>query len=287
MQSDGSVTCPELWGVPPTRDAWQKKKEFRDCDTFDEAVAKRIATIRSHSGEPGWWAGYQQNPSVNELATFTDDNIDDAKDYQRGIGAGEAGDYVALSLDPALGGGNALTAAVHGVDLLTVLDQKVTYNLARVEDILNGIEEFARLYFPQILIVERDSFQKSLAGDLRLAALSARYGFHVLPHTTTRNKADPLLGVASMASSFILKEVRLPWGDELARSRMDALVGQLRAWRPTVATKLLTQDAVMSLWFNWRYWTENKMARGDGDMHSSWNRGGTPYAPTPYATVTV
>jgi hypothetical protein len=118
-----------------------------------------------------------------------------------------------------------------------------------------------------------------------LEELSHRYGFQIVPHTTSKAKADPILGVASMASDFIRGDLSLPWMDDFSRSRMEPLVQQLRAWRPDIPARLLKQDAVMSLWFNWRYWKENLLARAQHT--NAWNRGGTPYEPTPYMPVTA
>jgi hypothetical protein len=137
-------------------------------------------------------------------------------------------------------------------------------------------------YQPSVLIIERDAQQKHFIGDERLERMQREYGFQVVPHTTSRNKADPILGVASMAGAFLRNEIVIPWGDEFTRDRMGTLIAQLRAWRANVPTRLLIQDGVMSLWFNWRNWMENRIERGVNDLHSEWHQNALPYEPTPY-----
>ena len=277
VQPTGEITCPEMWGLHP--------EDYETREEFIEKVQARIDKTRAQNGEAAWWASYQQAPHTNQLATFTTDMIDGVKDFDRRVAKGEVGDYVALSLDPTLGGGNALTACNHKIDKLEIMDQRIDYGFSRTEDILAGVEDFCVRYFPIVLVVERDAFQKSLVNDSRLADISRRYGLSIVPHTTSRNKADPILGVASMAGDFIAENVSIPWGDEFSRKRMEPLTAQLRAWRPDVNARMLKQDGVMSLWFNWRYWKENLMARGQ-DL-TIWNRGGTPYKPTGYSPIST
>ncbi len=159
----------------------------------------------------------------------------------------------AIGLDPALGGGNAMTVAELG-DKLTILDCRTDYGLSRTEEQLDLIQGFVVKYSPSIVIVEFDSQQKGLGNDERLRAMSMRHGFTIRPHLTRQKKMDEVFGVASMDQSFKKGEIRIPWGDQATIDRMTPLVTQLRAWRPDIKTKHLTQDLVMSLWFVWLYW---------------------------------
>jgi hypothetical protein len=146
--------------------------------------------------------------------------------------------------------------------------------LARTEDILNRIEEFAIRYGPQDLVVEINAFQRGLGRDDRMESLSGKYGFRVHEHTTTRNKLDPVLGVGSMATSFLHNEISFPWADELTQSKLEPLLKELTAWRPNIPARLLTQDMVMSLWFGWLFWmTRKRVMRQD---QTDWKRPGVP-----------
>ena len=175
---------------------------------------------------------------------------------------------VVTGVDPALGGGFALLTADLG-DKLTILDCSVTYDLSKTEEQLFLIENCARVYRPNLLIVEFDAQQKGLGNDDRLRDISHRYAFNIRPHTTRNNKADAIFGVASMDQSFKTGEIRIPWGDDTTRNRMGPLVNQLRAWRPDIKTKNLTQDCVMSLWFVWRYWRQ-MLKQHEPDAAPAW-----------------
>lgn len=215
--------------------------------------------IRKQSGEDIWWSAYQQNPRANELATFDENMIEASKDHKRNVGKIEAAGVVALGLDPALGGGNAITVAQYGLNELHLLDYEIRHNLARVEDILLRVEDYARRYKPVYVIVETNAMQKGLARDERMLDLARTYGFKLIEHQTGREKTDAvLIGIPAMAGSFLRREVRVPWGTSVAQARMMPLINELLSWRPNIAPKLLKQDGVMSLWFVWKHWMESK-----------------------------
>lgn len=102
-------------------------------------------------------------------------------------------------------------------------------------------------------------------------------GFRIIPHTTSRNKSDPVMGVASMAGSFIRGEVSIPNGNAYVQDRFQPLQHQLRSWRPNVSGKMLTQDTVMALWFGWRRWMDFKKV----DLGAAnWRMSALPWKPT-------
>lgn len=137
---------------------------------------------------------------------------------------------------------------------LTVLDARTDYDLSQTEEILANLLEFVKLYRPSIVTVEFDAQQKGLGNDDRLRAMGELWGFTVRPHYTRGQKLDEIFGVASMDQSFKKGEVRIPYGDQRSKDRMQPLLNQLRAWRPDIKTKNLVQDLVMALWFVWRHW---------------------------------
>lgn len=158
------------------------------------------------------------------------------------------------SLDPALGGGNAMVAAEMG-ESLVVLDARVDYGLARTEQQLELIATFARAYRPSLFVLEVNAQQKGLGNDERLEVMAALYGFRVVAHRTGWNKNhDAVFSVASMDHDFRDGKIRIPFGDDYSRGRMTPLLEQLRSWRPDVPAKRLTQDLVMALWFCWLQW---------------------------------
>lgn len=261
----GDPICPEWW----ENDIGMSAREY-------------LELIRSQVGDEVWWSSYMQRPHENALATFTDEMVEDARDLDRPITRARNHRVpIVGSLDPALGGQNALIIAAHHADRLEILDLDSESGLARTEQIYAKIADMSMSYGVQTWVIEQDSLQKGMVNDDRLRTLGRELGFRVVPHTTARRKSDPIMGVAAMAGSFLRKEVELPFGDNFARSKMELLATELRAWRPNVSGKLLRQDLVMALWFNWKYWRE-LMPTGGPNSTSAWNRQGLPWSPSGY-----
>ena len=269
----GELTCPDIWVEDPD--------EYETRDDLIAAAQKLVATTRKQITEPIWEASYQQNPQAEGLATFTDTAIGKSKNSKRTIGPAPRSAFVVLSLDPALDGGNSLTACEHLPTKLKILDAQIDYGLARNEAILQRVETFALNYRPQLLIVEADAQQKGLVADERLDEMARKLGFTVLPHITSGKKLNNPLAVAAMATSFARGEIDLPWADTNCQERFAELVSQLRKWRPNVPTKLLRQDAVMSLWFNWHHWTKTRKDMESVNLLEAVKLTALPYPPTP------
>jgi hypothetical protein len=167
---------------------------------------------------------------------------------------------VVLGIDPAMGGGHATIAAELKDETLTILDCSTEYNFARTEQQLESIQRYASIYNPSVVIIEYDAQQKGLGNDERLDRLAQHYGFRVEPHITRMVKLDTTFGVAAMDQSFARGQIRIPYADPATRMKMEPLIHQLRAWRPDIPTKRLTQDLVMALWFVHLFWQRNKRA---------------------------
>jgi hypothetical protein len=191
---------------------------------------------------------------------------------------------IELGFDPALGGRTGLVAC-HLGDKLTILDARSDVGLQRVEEELEAIEDFVVKYKPSTVTVEIDSQQKGFANDERLRMMGLRYGFAIRSHTTRGKKRDETFGVAAMDKHFRKGTIRIPWGDQRSIDKMTPLVTQLRAWRPDIATKHLTQDLVMALWFVVLHWEQmlGKHENPPPAWRPSW-LGDTPYTP---GTLTV
>lgn len=252
--------CPELWDI--------------------HALAKR----RKQVGEDVWWRNYQQKPRAAGDATWTQELIELSKDRLRIVGTKPNHRLRIAGLDPALGGGNAITVCGGDADRLEVVDSFVDYKLTRTEQILQRIEEVARRYAITDLVVEIAAFQRSLANDQRLIDMARRYRFRIHPHSTGFNKIDESLGVASMATSFRYGELTLPWGNpELAERRLHPLVDELLSWRSDVPTRQLRQDLVMSLWFAWLWWMERRRILNVNI--EQWNREALPWQGSVHSLV--
>jgi hypothetical protein len=245
--------------------------------------------MRRNVGEDAWWRNYMQQPRNAGDATFLPEYVERCKNRLRKIGDGPArseGDPEGenwLSLDPALGGGNALTA-IHAGRRLTILDQIQDTGLSRTEQILDRVLDMTIRYRPTLVIIEKNAFQRGLARDDRLISMANNYGFRVVEHQTDANKRDETFGVASMAQDFARELIDMPWSDDpITRARMEALCAELEAWRPDVPTRKIRQDRVMSLWFAWLRWRQRQVATRATSQPIKLNTGG--FQRTPYRKV--
>ena len=271
-------------GAPYSPEWWVDGAEaYEDRSEMVRDATLALAKIRSQVGEEVWAASYQQRPRSAGVQSFSETSIEGARDKTLIVGT-TTGGYLVASLDPALGGGNALGVCEHGAEKLTVVDADYRFGLGRTEEILDGIANTADRYHFQVLRVEANAFQKGLGNDDRLRALAQTYGFIIEPHQTQANKHDPVLGVAAMASSMRRGEIIIPAGDPESIERMAKLVTQLRDWRPNIPTKLLRQDLVMMLWFNWLAWREHLQTLQAGRKRWSTKKR-VPYSPTKPASL--
>ncbi len=243
---------------------------------------EELAEVRKIVQEKIWWTTYQQKPQFASNATFSDDLVEKSKDWSRKIGRIKPGEPTLLSIDPGLDpGATAIVALQYGSDYIDVIDAEKHTDFSQQEQILDLIESYAIRYNPQHVIIETVAFQRALERDDRLQALGRKYGFLTHPHNTNKNKADPVMGVAAMASSFIREEITFPYEGgvgSISAARMDPVLAELLAWRPNIPTKLLVQDFVMALWFGWRYLIEQR--HGMGIATDAWSRKSMPWQPT-------
>lgn len=263
--------------VPTVPEAWAERSEYPTQEAFLEAAKVNLAQIRRQVGEDVWWSSYQQSPRQSTLASFSGEMIDNAKDHERAIAPAPPGTLVYLSLDPSMAGTVALLAAAFHRDRLEILDLVTIDHPGSLDPVFTHLRQFGGRYHPTGLIVEINAFQKSLITNSDLRRIATEYGFWMRPHTTGTNKADPTLGVAAMASSFLSAQVRIPYADDHARARMAPLLFELETWRPNIPTRLLKQDTVMALWFAWRHWQEWRQTVRDDTVRPasrpSWLRG--------------
>ena len=227
--------CP----AKPTWDAWSL-----------QSLAQRRQLVK----EEIWTRTYMQMNYTPKDATFTEDMLDKAKD--RNLKVGETrGTYRILSVDPALDSGIcAFLTASCAEDDLWLGDLITSRTIRRYEDIYAQIASIAARFRPNVVVVEQNNFQKGMLQDDRLIALSKRFGFKVQGHVTNRNKHDPVMGVAMMASAFTDDELHIPWADQTAVETFGPMLDELRAWTPSKRGSQQKMDTVMTLWFAWLQW---------------------------------
>ncbi len=256
LDEHGNSYCPEMW----PNDALERKRMI--------------------VGEEGWLTAYMMQPQAAGATTFTEADLDLARDSTLHYGTRDP-EVVSLTiagLDPALGGGNAIVVAQTTSTQFRVLAAQVDYGLARNEDIFAVIRSMCRHRFTE-MVVEKNSQQRGIARDDRLRELAKQFGFRITEHETGKNKWDFAYGVGAMAGSFIKGEIRFPDATPACRRAMEHLRTELLAWRPNVDPKLLRQDLVMALWFTWLGWMRKRKRQASEGEDRSWRVGGTPWKP--------
>lgn len=244
-----------------------------------------LERLRRKVGEDAWSRNYMQKPRASGLGTFTVDIIDRCLNPERGIDDPLPDNGpIYIGLDPALGGVNCLTAwQVTSRKLYLVAIQEDT-GFGRNEQIMDALERMV-LRMQALggnvtdVVIETMNFQRGLARDERLQEMAARYGFATREHLTGVNKYDADIGVPSMSSTFIKKEIDLPWkSDERTREQVGQFREQHLRWKPGIKGNVLRQDMVMSEWFVWILWMSrrrNHLAAG-----TSFKSQGLPWTPT-------
>jgi hypothetical protein len=165
-----------------------------------------------------------------------------------------------LGIDPAMVGFTAL--CVYTFDRRSgrrwVIDVKVMKGPTPTQ-LREMIERLVDQYRPMEVVVEANGFQTYLAKDPLVTKMLASRGVVMRPHYThSRNKLDPVYGVGSMAPLFgslaLVEHQKQHQKDNLISlpgsnsPGMKVLIDQLVSWDPDVATRKLTQDAVMAMW---------------------------------------
>ncbi len=226
---------------------------------FSETDLKRVEHV---VGPEAWSRQYMQEPVSTRGQTFTTKMVDDAKDHTRGITDGAdpnaPGMFRIASLDPALAGHAVFRVAGFDYNRLYLLDGANREGLARYEEMWDEIDRLSAKWHPQIWIIEGNAVQSGIARSDTIQDLARKHGFSIVSHQTGRNKQDEVIGVASMAGSFLRGEISIPWGTAEAEQEFAQLCSELQAWRPDVPTKLLRQDEVMALWFLHLHWQKMK-----------------------------
>jgi len=242
--------------------------------------------IKRKVGPDAWSRSYMQDPRSSGLGTFNADIVDRCFNPERPFfhdrlpGTGP----IYIGLDPALGGVNCLMAWQMQNDKMWLVDMQEDVNLSRNEDIMDRLEMMilrlmARGGRITDVVVETMNFQRGLARDQRFMELGEKYGFAKREHLTNNNKYDSDIGVASMVTSFIMRQVDIPYAaDERTRDVADNFKHQLLRWRPGIKGNILRQDQVMAMWFVWILWQSRRRAHPEAG--TTFRSGGLPWKPT-------
>ena len=209
-------------------------------------------------GEDLFESMYQQNPLRDSRRLARHDwlygNSDlghlGCIDVDRIVGEGTREDSPlrtvrALSIDPSPTRYAGLVVAdvpredsgIFRCDVLELRREKMS-----VRDMLENIDRCIALYNPDYFIFEQVAAQRWFLQDREMERIRQR--LTVLPHTTNRNKADPTLGVESLALDFEFGRIRFPYGDAESKQMSELLFDEARTW-----PQGMTDDLLMALWF--------------------------------------
>lgn len=242
--------------------------------TYPAWDGPRCAGVRDSKPSAIWSLVYQQM-TVSEDSTFHPVAVNASVDGRRRAGPlkagawghprnGPEGMYVIGSIDPAASGD--AFALIYAVDPTSkkryVLNAWVKNNTP-MSWYLDLMQRETPEYGVHEWVIESQAYSNWLIYDERVTAWAANSGVRVTPHYTSRNKQDPLMGVASLASLFgSLRRINegagrtVHNGDcliSLPRQEdsegVKALIEQLIAWQPNVRGNSLKQDGPMALWF--------------------------------------
>ena len=238
---------------------------------------EELEKTRKVVGEEAWSRQYMQEPVSKRSQTFTPSMIELCLDKTRGIDPqNPPGIYRLAALDPALAGHSVFRVAAYDAERMYLLDGRNEEGLARYEDMWDIIENLTIKWRPQVWIIEGNAIQGGIAKSDRMVHMGEKYGFGIVAHQTGRNKMDDIIGVASMAGSFLRKEINIPDGDNESRDCFRQLRAELEAWRPDIPTKMLRQDEVMCLWFLHLHWQRMKTNLAS-QINRHMNIGGLPW----------
>lgn len=233
----------------------------------EKYTMENLERTRRKVGESAWARNYMQQPLASSQAVFDNMMLDAAKDELTNVFGTEPlmgqGDRFLCMCDPSIGGRNVWMVAKITDTLFTPVWVEVNSNLNNYDDIIAILQRLLRIYTGNgavcaAVIIEAMAFQKGMLEDRRLIELQAQYGFEAIPHTTGRNKADPVIGVPAMPGSFRRGEISIPWGGEETQAMFEELTGELRRWRVAKRGTELVQDIVMAFWFGWMWWDQNR-----------------------------
>lgn len=251
--------------LPPPGVEWLWPERYSEYD---------YAALRYRVKEAAWARNYMQYPEAASKMTFPEEVTSMMHDDQRSVIADPellAGGNllpVVLSLDPSIGGGNAVGAWGLRPDRMELLHCRLDYDLTNYGQVFDLLDEYCWRFSTTTskvieIVIEDKAFQKGLLRDDRLVEMQNRWGFRAVPNTTGREKTDPDIGVPAMPESIRRGEITIPWADDVSREVCRPLLDHLHIWRPGVNGVKLPQDMTMMMWFAWRRWR----AQRDTPLH--------------------
>lgn len=272
----GESLDPSTW-----RTLWPKSTS--PFDTSDDAVdengmytmfdGEKANEIRARSSAQVWSMVYQQSP-MSDDSVFKPTAVYGSMNRMRKPGpltAGAAGHprtgsdgmYTIASMDPAMAGDTfVLVGKVDRTKKRRYIEQAFVQTRPTPEWIREIIKTVTVQFGVNEWVIESNAFQLFLTKDPEITNFLQQRGVRLVPHHTSKNKADPDFGVSSLEPLFgTIDElehsgrkvhaknnlIELP--DAEYSKGIKALVEQLLTWEPGIHGSKLKQDGPMALWF--------------------------------------
>jgi hypothetical protein len=236
----------EIW---PDAEAGIEAKVLWPAKWSYEALMERYAD----QGSALFEAMFQQNPLpegerlCQRKWIYGDDQFPGCLDHLRDAGhfAPDLKQRVrVMSLDPSPTRYAALIVAdlewSRGAFECHVIE--IVRSKMNVRDMLFHIERCVDTYAPSYFVFEQNAAQRWFLTDPQMESMRRRVS--VLPHTTGRNKGDPVLGIESLAVDFEFGRIKLPYGDAEAKAQSQHLIDEALTY-----PQAQTDDVLMALWF--------------------------------------
>lgn len=195
---------------------------------------------------------FQQNPLPDDAKLVHPSWWEDCRDHDRAGGVGyrkPVGEQWlpisrVLSLDPSPRRFNGLVIAdvVFDREKFTAAILETDSFQGNLHDIIERLEDKLTRYRPDYFVMEQGAVTGWAEGDPLFVDIKRRVKF--LPHATSKNKADPELGLESLAGDIERGGIRLPYGDEWGQKMSGFLEDEMNVW-PFGEH----DDVMMALWF--------------------------------------
>ncbi len=233
---DAEITLwPEVWPMDKIR----KRKRIVGEDAFSAMFQQQPVSEAMALAKPGWLYGDNEHVGCVDAGRII------------GEGPRDSGEATVpwvrvLSVDPSPTRYWGLVLAdiqrdTHGnlvaIELVETLRERMS-----VRDFLAQAHRILDQYRPDYLIMEENAAQRFLLQSSDFDWLKQR--LTILPHSTGRNKGDPVMGVESMAVDFEYGRFRFPYGDAESRAMTENLFDEARMYPQGE-----TDDLLMALWF--------------------------------------
>jgi hypothetical protein len=235
----------------------------------------RLSEVREDKKAKTWALVYQQQSGVGEDATFRPQCVLASIDGRRKAGpltpgawghprGGGEGMWTIASMDPAMAGDTfTIVGKVDRATQKRWIEQAFVQGSPSPRYIRDLIKSVTEEYGVNEWVIEKNAFQLFLTMDPEITTFLASRGVKMTPHYTSRNKADPDFGVASVAPLFGStrrinegagrevhnKDNLIELPDQCLSQGIKTLIEELMLWMPGKRGKELRQDGPMALWF--------------------------------------